>query len=101
MFSGCAQAVGAEGIPSTGFMSKIATVALAKDGVEFESFDGEPVDILFLLISSPDRPGDHLRALETISRHVRNQNFCNLFRQAKTREAVMDILRKADADQLN
>src|SRR3990172_7065796 len=66
----------------------IATVALAKDGVDFASLDGDDVYILFLLVSPPDRPGDHLRGLENISRHLRNQNFCNFLRQATTKDAV-------------
>ena len=38
-----------------------ATVALSEEGVDFASLDGEAVHILFLLISPPDLPGDHLR----------------------------------------
>ncbi len=53
----------------------IATVALAKEGVDFASLDGEDVFILFLLVSPPDRPGVHMRGLENISRHLRNQIF--------------------------
>lgn len=78
----------------------IATVALAKGGVDFASLDGEDVYILFLLVSPPDRPGDHLRGLENISRHLRNQNFCNFLRQASTKEDVMELLQEADNNQL-
>ena len=79
----------------------IATVALAKNGVDFASLDGEAVHILFLLISPPDRPGDHLRGLENISRHLRNPNFCNFLRQSKTKEDVIELLKEADSNQLD
>jgi nitrogen PTS system EIIA component len=79
----------------------IATVALAKEGVDFASLDGDDVYILFLLVSPPDRPGDHLRGLENISRHLRNQNFCNFLRQAKTQADVIDLLNEADRGELN
>jgi nitrogen PTS system EIIA component len=78
----------------------VATVALAGEGVDFSSLDGEPVYILFLLVSPPDRPGDHLRGLENISRHLRNQSFCKFLRQSKSREAVLDLLREADNNEL-
>src|SRR6516165_3881334 len=78
----------------------VATIALSKDGVEFASLDGEDVHILFLLVSPPDRPGDHLRALENISRHLRNDNFCNFLRQAPTPQAVVELLEEADNNQL-
>jgi nitrogen PTS system EIIA component len=78
----------------------VATIALSKTGVEFASLDGEKVHILFLLVSPPDRPGDHLRALENISRHLRNDNFCNFLKQAQNRQAVIDLLEEADNNQL-
>lgn len=78
----------------------VATVALAKEGVDFASLDGEDVFILFLLVSPPDRPGDHLRGLENISRHLRDQTFCNFLRQAGTKEDVVELLEEADNSQL-
>jgi PTS system fructose-specific IIA component/PTS system nitrogen regulatory IIA component len=79
----------------------IATVALSSQGVDFASLDGEAVYILFLLVSPPDRPGDHLRALENISRHLRNHNFCNFLRQSTNATAVVELLEEADNNQLN
>src|SRR3990172_2103902 len=46
----------------------VGTVAVSSEGIDFNSLDGEKVQLFFLLISPPDRPGDHLRALENISR---------------------------------
>jgi PTS system fructose-specific IIA component/PTS system nitrogen regulatory IIA component len=80
--------------------SLVATIALAKNGVDFQSLDGEDVYILFLLVSPPDRPGDHLRGLESISRHLKNDDFCNFLRQASSADAVMETLQEADGEQL-
>lgn len=80
--------------------SLVATIAIAKDGVDFQSLDGEDVFILFLLISPPDRPGDHLRGLESISRHLKNDDFCSFLRQASSADMVMETLQEADSDQL-
>jgi len=76
----------------------VATVAVSKDGVNFASLDGEPVFILFLLVSPLDRPGDHLRGLENISRHLRGQDFCSFLRQSETIEAIWGNLQEADVD---
>ncbi len=78
----------------------VAAVALVKDGVDFQSLDGKRVHIMFLLVSPPDRPGDHLRGLENISRHLRNQDFCNFLKQATTKEDVISALTDADNNQL-
>jgi PTS system nitrogen regulatory IIA component len=80
--------------------SLVATVGLVTGGVEFASLDGEDVFIIFLLVSPPDRPGDHLRGLENISRHLRNQNFCNFLKQSRTAKDVIELLREADNDEL-
>jgi nitrogen PTS system EIIA component len=77
----------------------ICNVALSKKGIDFTSLDGDPVHILFLLISPADRPGDHLRALESISRHLRNDTFCRFLRQSTTCEQIVELLDEADQNQ--
>jgi mannitol/fructose-specific phosphotransferase system IIA component (Ntr-type) len=74
----------------------VGTVALSRRGVDFAALDGEPVNIFFLLVSPQNQPGDHLRALENISRHLKDERFVSFLRQAKTREAVVDLLEEAD-----
>ncbi|MEM1304060.1 MAG: PTS sugar transporter subunit IIA [Planctomycetota bacterium] len=76
-------------------------VAVSEEGVEFESLDGEKVHLLFLLVSPPDRPGDHLRALENISRQLRDDSFCNLLKQSKTAGDVWQLLEEADSNQFS
>ena len=77
----------------------VGTVAISSKGVDFASLDGETVQLLFLLISPPDRPGDHLRALENISRQLRNDTFCRFLKQAKSREDIQQLLDEADNNQ--
>lgn len=50
-------------------------IGQSKSGVDFHSLDGEPVYMVVLLISPHDRPGDHLRMLESVSRVLRNWDF--------------------------
>lgn len=78
----------------------VAAIALTNVGVDFASLDGNSVHILFLLVSPPDRPGDHLRGLENISRHLRNPKFCSSLKQAKTKDEVLSLLHDADNNQL-
>lgn len=75
----------------------VGTVAVSPTGIEFESLDGEPVHLLFLLVSPPDRPGDHLRALENISRQLRDDSFCRLLKAAKGPVDIQHLLEEADA----
>jgi len=74
----------------------LGTVALSRTGVGFDSLDGEPVHVLVLLISPQDRPGDHLRALENVSRTLRDDGFVRSLRLAPSCEAIWDLLQEAD-----
>jgi PTS system fructose-specific IIA component/PTS system nitrogen regulatory IIA component len=74
----------------------IGTVAVAPKGVAFESLDSEPVFVFVLLISPQDRPGDHLRALENVSRCLRDDGFVKSLRQATSREQIWDLLNRAE-----
>ena len=77
----------------------VGSVAVSPEGVDFASLDGEVVHLFFLLISPPDRPGDHLRALENISRQLRDDTFCKFLKQAKSVEDIQTLLNEADNNQ--
>jgi len=76
----------------------IGTVGVSPAGLDFESLDGQVASLFFLLVSPPDRPGDHLRALENISRQLRDDMFCRLLRQSKTIEDISQLLEEADGN---
>lgn len=52
----------------TGIVSLFARLT---EPIDFESLDGEPVDLIFLLLAPDHAGGDHLKALARISRLVR------------------------------
>lgn len=77
----------------------VGTVGVSADGVDFNSLDGEKVQLFFLLVSPPERPGDHLRALENISRQLRDDSFCRFLKQAKSTDDIQQLLEEADNNQ--
>jgi PTS system nitrogen regulatory IIA component len=50
--------------------------------IEYESHDSEPVDLLFLLLAPEHASGDHLKALASISRVVREPSIIEALRNA-------------------
>lgn len=77
----------------------VGTVGVSAEGLDFSSLDGEKVQLFFLLISPPDRPGDHLRALENISRQLRDDTFCRFLKQSKSAGDIWQLLEEADNNQ--
>ena len=73
----------------------IGSIAIAPDGLPFDSLDGEPVYVFILLVSPQDRPGDHLRALEAVVRAMRNEEFVKQLRSCKTQDEIWMLLEAA------
>jgi nitrogen PTS system EIIA component len=74
----------------------IGTVGISKAGVPFESLDGEPVNVFVMLISPQDQPGQHLRALENVSRNLRDTGFVRALCSATRAEVIWELLTEAD-----
>ena len=77
----------------------VGTVGVSESGLDFDSLDGHDASLFFLLVSPPDRPGDHLRALENISQQLRDDTFCRFLRQSKSAEDILQLLDEADNTQ--
>jgi PTS system fructose-specific IIA component/PTS system nitrogen regulatory IIA component len=73
----------------------IGTLAIARDGLPFESLDGEPVYVFVLLVSPQERPGDHLRALEAVVRTMRDEEFVRRLRAGKNQDDIWNLLETA------
>jgi nitrogen PTS system EIIA component len=60
--------------------------------IPFDSPDGEPVDLIFLLLAPEHAGADHLKALARISRLLREPETAVRLRAAKTTDALFAIL---------
>jgi PTS system nitrogen regulatory IIA component len=74
----------------------VGAVGISVDGVDFNSLDGEKVHLFFLLVSPPDRPADHLRALENITKQLKDDTFCRFLKQARSDKEIKLLLDEAD-----
>ena len=60
--------------------------------VDFDSIDGQPVDLLFLLLAPESAGADHLKAITRISRLLRDRLVCDKLRSAPTSDHVYGLL---------
>lgn len=74
----------------------VAAFGLSQRGVEFDSLDGEPVYIFFLLLAPQDSAGPHLKALARISRLTKDKYFRDSLRQAADGKAILKIISQED-----
>ena len=70
-----------------------------KNGVDFDSLDGEPVTLLFLIAAPNTKDNVHLDVLSKLSVLMMDENFSDSLRNASSVEDFLSIIDKADAEQ--
>ena len=74
----------------------VACIATSRKGVDFASLDDHPAYVFFLLISPPNQPGPHLRALDNAARYMRDDQFVDSLRAAESSADVISLIRDMD-----
>lgn len=63
--------------------------------VDFDSLDGEPVDLIFLLLAPEAAGADHLKALARVARVLRDQSVAQKLRLTRDPQALHALLTSA------
>lgn len=79
-----------------GVKGVLGAFARSKTGVEFNSLDGQPVFLIFMLVSAPDTVEPHLEALRKITALLKQEDICSFLRRAKDRDEMVALLGEAD-----
>jgi len=66
-------------------------------GVDFNSLDGKPTHLFFLLVAPEDSAGAHLKALARISRLLKDEAFRTRLMQAEDAASLYRVIREEDA----
>ncbi len=74
----------------------VGALGISRRGVEFESLDGEPVHVIFMLVAPNDSSGQHLKALARVSRLLKDKFFRQAIKEAKKPEDIEKIIREED-----
>ncbi len=78
--------------------SLILGFGLSRQGVDFESMDGRPTHIFFLLMTPENSAGVHLKLLARISRLLKDDDFKEKLTKAETPEEILSIIGETDTD---
>jgi PTS system nitrogen regulatory IIA component len=70
-------------------------VARLDKPIDFEALDGEPVDIIFLLLAPAAAGADHLKALAKVARALRQPGIRDRIRAARDASALYAVLSNA------
>jgi PTS system nitrogen regulatory IIA component len=79
-----------------GLRSVIAAFGRHRTGVDFQSLDGNPTKIFFLLVAPEDSVGQHLKALARVSRLLKDPAFRERLISADGRSELYACIRDED-----
>jgi len=94
--TGIGQGIGIPHGKSNKVKDLVAAFGLSHKGVNFDSLDGEPVYIFFLLVAPEESAGPHLKALARISRLLKDKYFRDLLKDAKDEKGIIKIIKDED-----
>lgn len=80
-----------------GLTRLVATFARSTAGVDFESIDGQPTQLFFLLVVPEQSGGQHLKALARISRFFRDASFREKLLAAQGLDEIFRAIEEEDA----
>lgn len=72
----------------------VLCLAVSPEGIEFDSLDQEPVNIMILLLSNQREAGLHLKMLAFLARMLRDKYFVQQLKSVKTQEEALVLMNK-------
>jgi len=75
----------------------VAAIGIKKEGVPFESLDGQPARIIVLTLSPLNKPGPHIQFLAEISKALSQSAVRERLLAAMSQDAIIDALASAGA----
>lgn len=73
-----------------------AAFARLKKPLDFDSIDGQPVSIIFLLVGPDSRHSHHIKLLSRISRLMNSASFRDKILEADSQEAILDAFKEEE-----
>jgi PTS system nitrogen regulatory IIA component len=74
-------------------------LAILSNGLEFNANDDQPVDIIFLLLAPANNGSEHLQALASVSRLLRNNELISKLRGCKTKQSALAVISQTLQDE--
>jgi mannitol/fructose-specific phosphotransferase system IIA component (Ntr-type) len=74
----------------------VIAIGLAPGGVDFDSVDGKPADIIVLMVSPSDQVARHIQVLARISRYLSFDSFRRDLRKAATADEIYEVVMRKE-----
>ncbi len=68
-------------------------IGIAPEGIDFDSLDGEPSKLFFLLLAPPGQSGPHVEALAEIAKLANSKSFCKALIHSDNAQEVVELMK--------
>lgn len=68
-------------------------IGISPEGIDFDSLDGKPAKLFFLLLAAPNLSGPHVEALAEIAKLAQSKAFCRALSLAANAQEVVDLIK--------
>lgn len=69
-------------------------IGISPEGIDFDSLDGNPSKLFFLLVASPSFSGPHVEALSEIAKLARSKAFCRVLIASNNAQEVLELIKE-------
>ncbi|MBP7793100.1 MAG: PTS sugar transporter subunit IIA [Candidatus Goldbacteria bacterium] len=94
--TGIGQGIAIPHSKTKGVKELVGVLGISKNGVDFDTLDGEPVNIFFLLLTPEGAAGLMLKALARVSNFLKNKFFRKKILDAGSREEIIQIIEEEE-----
>jgi len=75
----------------------VACIGRARNGIDFDSMDGQPTFLFFVMVAPEHSAGAHLKALARISRVFKDRDFRHRLLDAPDVDSIYEVITLEDA----
>lgn len=94
--TGIGNSIAVPHVKMDGIKSVIGAFGRSSSGIDFNSIDGEPVHLIFLILASADDHESNLQALRRIAQVAKQPNFCKFLKDAKDQSEIVGLFKELD-----
>jgi fructose-specific phosphotransferase system IIA component len=69
-------------------------IGISPQGIDFNSLDGKPAHLFFLMLAPPNQSGPHIEALAEIAKLSKSRAFCDMLVHARSSEEMVQLFRE-------
>jgi fructose-specific phosphotransferase system IIA component len=71
-------------------------LGVSKSGINFNSLDGEPVQIIFLFVAPPKAASEHLKVLAKVSQLLKDRYFRDPLKEATSAKEIIELIKEEE-----